>query len=195
MASTPVPPARRQRSFAGPIVLIIVGVIFLLGNIGVLTWARIFYGFARFWPVLLIIWGIVKLWEYFQAQRAGYPSPGIGAGGVFLLLFVVFFGMIASLAARHAPHMPPIMIDGEQFSIFGNSYDFKDEVEQPFTAGSSIEINGERGDIIVIPWDEPRVKVVADKRIRASNEEEARRAHERAKTSISVGGRTLAINA
>ena len=194
MASTPVPTVRRQRSFAGAIVLIILGVIFLLGNIGVLTWQNIFLGFARYWPVLLIVWGIVKLLEYFHAQRSGYAASGIGAGGVFLLVFVVFFGMIASVAARHAPHVP-IEVDGEPFSFFGTAYSFQEEVEHPFVSGNNIEVKAVRGDVTVIPWDEPRVKVVVDKKVRASNEEEARRAHERAKVSISPLGGTIAINA
>lgn len=195
MASPPVPTVRRPRSFAGPIVLIILGVVFLLGNIGVLTWANIFYGFARYWPVLLIVWGVVKLLEYFHAQRSGYAAAGIGAGGVFLLVFVVFFGLIASTAARHAPNIPPIDIDGEQFTIFGTTHTFQEEVEHAFTPGDSIEVNGGRGEITVIAWDEPRVKVVAEKRVRAGNENEARNVHEKAKISISQLGRTLSINA
>jgi hypothetical protein len=192
MASTPVPTVRRQRSFAGAIVLIILGVIFLLGNVGVLTWPKILYGFAKYWPVLLIIWGIVKLLEYFHAQRSGYAAPGIGAGGVVLMVFVVFFGLIASTAARHAPH---IQVDGEPFSFMGTAYSFQEELEQPSVPGNNIEVNGVRGNVTVIPWDEPRVKVVADKRVRAGSEEEARRAHERAKISISQVGDTIAINA
>lgn len=198
MASAPVPRVPRRRSFAGPIVLITLGIIFLLGNVGMLSWPRIFYWFAHYWPVLLIIWGVVKLVEYLQAQRAGYASQGIGAGGVFLLLFIVFFGMIATVAARHdwSQMRDGISInDNDVFSFFGNAYNFQEAVEQPFTAGSKVEVNNDRGDISIVAWDEPRIKVVADKRVTANNENEAQRIHERVKPTITAAGRVITVSA
>lgn len=51
----PLPP-RRRRSFAGPVVLIILGIVFLLGNMHLLSWARLGTWFAHYWPLLLILW-------------------------------------------------------------------------------------------------------------------------------------------
>lgn len=51
---------RRRRGFVGPLILIAVGVIFLLGNLGVLSfsaWEVIF----RLWPVVLITIGLEVL--------------------------------------------------------------------------------------------------------------------------------------
>src|ERR1700719_3249762 len=95
------PPLRpRRRSFAGPIVLIIMGVVFLMGNLHMLSWKRLGTLFAHYWPALLILWGVIKLIEYQQAQRDGVPARGIGAGGVFLVIFIVFFGLIATHVER-----------------------------------------------------------------------------------------------
>src|SRR5438067_470756 len=84
MASAPTPYVRppRRRSFAGPIILITIGIVFLLGNMGLLSWHGIGLWFAHFWPLLLILWGGIKLIEYYLAQRAGERAAGIGAGGV-----------------------------------------------------------------------------------------------------------------
>ena len=49
----PLPP-RRHRSFAGPFVLIVVGVIFLLGTMRILSVGRLAHLFANYWPVLLL---------------------------------------------------------------------------------------------------------------------------------------------
>src|ERR1051326_5170080 len=108
MASTvqappPAPPARPPRyrgSFAGPVVLIIVGIFFLLSNMGVISWHNFALWFSHYWPVLLIVWGIIKLIEYQQANRAGERARGIGAGGVMLVVIVVVAGLIASEASR-----------------------------------------------------------------------------------------------
>ena len=52
-----VPPRRPRRSFAGPFVLIVLGIVFLLGNLHMLSWMRLGTLFAHYWPLLLILWG------------------------------------------------------------------------------------------------------------------------------------------
>src|SRR5579872_7608612 len=100
-SQVPVPPLPpRQRSFAGPIVLIILGIVFLLGTMRVLSVGRLAHLFANYWPVLLIIWGIIKLVEHMQAQREGTRSSGIGGGGIVLIVMIVVFGLIATQLER-----------------------------------------------------------------------------------------------
>ena len=69
--------------------LILIGVLFLLGTMGILDIHHLGSLFARFWPALLILWGILKLIEYEQAKRYGQPARGIGVGGIFLMLFLI----------------------------------------------------------------------------------------------------------
>ncbi len=91
---TPVPPPYRyRRSLAGPIVLIVIGCVFLLHNFGVRV--PVWHAFGRYWPLLLILWGVVKLVEHAAANRQGYRATGIGGGSVLLLLIIV-----VGLAAR-----------------------------------------------------------------------------------------------
>src|ERR1700726_3981703 len=94
----PVRPPRPPRSLAGPGVLIVIGIFFLLGNLHILYWQDLVRGFAHYWPVLLILWGIIKLIEYQQANRSGTRPAGIGAGGVLLVIFLVVAGLIATQA-------------------------------------------------------------------------------------------------
>ncbi|MGD0757908.1 MAG: DUF5668 domain-containing protein, partial [Candidatus Sulfotelmatobacter sp.] len=98
MMPNPGLPPRRRRSFAGPVVLIIVGVVFLLGNMHLLSWSSLGIWFAHYWPVLLIVWGVIKLAEHMQAQRSGQRAPGIGAGGILLVVLIVIFGLTATQA-------------------------------------------------------------------------------------------------
>src|SRR5512143_1324577 len=98
MASpAPIPPTppRARRSMAGPVVLILLGILLLLANMGKLPWQTLGTWFAHYWPVLIIIWGVIKLIEHQQAQRQGLRPPGIGAGGVFLLIVLIVFGLAA----------------------------------------------------------------------------------------------------
>src|ERR1700687_6359469 len=96
----PPPPPRPHRSIAGPVVLILMGVLFLWGTMGILEIHSLGRLFARFWPALLILWGVIKLIEYEQAKRLGHPARGIGVGGVFMMLFLIGAGLIATQIAR-----------------------------------------------------------------------------------------------
>ena len=117
------PPLRPRRSLAGPFVLIVLGIVFLLGTMGVLQWYRLGTLWAHYWPVLIILWGVIKLLEYHQAQRDGTRPSGIGAGQVFLLIVVIFFGLAATQAARFnwGEIRDQINIDDGDFPLFRNS--------------------------------------------------------------------------
>ena len=54
----------------GPLLLIVIGVLFLLNNMypGV-------FRFGKMWPVILIVIGLSKVIEYFQAPKQG-PEQG-----------------------------------------------------------------------------------------------------------------------
>src|SRR5579864_9596048 len=119
----PLPP--RQRSFAGPVVLIIVGIVFLLGTMRVLSVGKRAHLFASYWPVLLILWGVIKLAEHQQARRQGTRASGIGAGGVFLVIMIVVFGLIASQLQRvnWSGLRDEINVDDGDFpNIFGETF-------------------------------------------------------------------------
>jgi hypothetical protein len=54
------------RSFTGPVMLIVVGVIFLCGEYTP-------YGFVTLWPVLLVVAGVLLLAQY-GASREGHTT-------------------------------------------------------------------------------------------------------------------------
>ncbi len=198
----PPPPrrVRRPRSIAGPIVLIVLGVIFLLGNFGVLTWARIGLLFARYWPLLIILWGVVKLIEHYNARREGYVPSGIGLGGVFLLALLVVCGLAATKAARVNWNQVGNQFDIDEgdfhfFGPFGHPYDYSDELTQDFPAGASLRVVSDRGNITVLPWDEKQIKVEVHKRVFSDSQGNADKVNSSTRPTITVSGETVTVNA
>ena len=53
----------------GPVMLIVIGVLFLLNNLFPYE-----FRFGRMWPVILIVIGITKVVEYFQAHPEKPPE-------------------------------------------------------------------------------------------------------------------------
>ena len=181
---------------AGPVVLIVLGVLFLLANSHVVQWSRLWFWFGRWWPVLIILWGVVKLIEYFRARDGGYRMRGIGVGGFFLLFWIVVFGMGArhSSAWMNSDNGP--QWDWDWGGAFGSGYDFTDELApQPVKPGSSVQVASDNGDITISTWDEQQIKVVGHKHVTANDQNEANSMADRTKPVISGSADGLTVNA
>jgi DUF4097 and DUF4098 domain-containing protein YvlB len=178
-------------------VLILIGVIFLLGNMHYLSWQSLHHYFARYWPALLILWGAVKLLEHWQDNRAGLPSRGIGAGGVVLIIFLVLFGMgfTASDNINWNALRGQMEIDDDLGGLFGNSYTYSATVEQAFAPGSDLKVVSDRGDVVVNTWAEPKIKVVVRKKVVADNEQQGKKIDGETQPTFITGGSTVTLNA
>jgi hypothetical protein len=197
---TPPPPLRPQRSIAGPVVLILIGLMFLFGTMGIMDIHRLGSLFARFWPALLILWGVLKLIEYEQAKRHGQPARGIGVGGVFLMLFLIVAGLVATQMERvnwkNLGEHIQIGDDEGLDEIFGGStFDYSDELTQEIPAGSSLHVNDDHGTITINVSDGKTMKVSVRKKVRAEKEKDADSYNTRTKPTISVVDKIVTLDA
>jgi DUF4097 and DUF4098 domain-containing protein YvlB len=197
---TPPPAPRPHRSIAGPVVLILMGVLFLCGTLGVLNWHSLFDFFTRYWPALLILWGVLKLIEYEQAKRLGQPARGIGVGGVFLMLFLIGAGLIATQAARVdwknlGEHIQLGDNQGLDEIFGGSTFDYSDELSQEIPAGSILHVNDERGTITVNVGDGKTMKVSVRKKVRTEKEQDAENYNSKTKPQVTVGDKVVTLNA
>jgi DUF4097 and DUF4098 domain-containing protein YvlB len=192
------PPPRYRRSMSGPVVLIAVGVVFLLGTMGVLNWQNLGHWFAHYWPLLLIISGVIKLIEYQQAQRQGARAPGISAGGVFLIIGIIICGLIATQATHinWGELGSQINIDnGDDFPIFGSKFNYDDQLAQAFPAGASLRVTDTRGAVNISASEDDQIRVVVHKRISAESQSEADKWNAGTKPQITVSGSVVTLNA
>src|SRR6266853_1479146 len=130
-------------------------------------------------PVVLILMGVIKLIEYEQAKRLGQPARGIGVGGIFLMLFLIGIGLIATQAARVdwkslGEHIQLGDDQGLDELFGGSTYDYSDELSQEIPAGSTLHVNDEHGTITVNVGDGKTMKVSVRKKVRAEKEQDAK---------------------
>jgi DUF4097 and DUF4098 domain-containing protein YvlB len=183
---------------AGPVVLIILGILFLLGNMGVLHWSMLRHWFANYWPLLIIVWGVIKLVEYQQAQREGERPRAIGAGGVFLLIVLIVFGLAAKQAetVNWSGIRDSIDIDDDNFALFGTSYSYDDSLKQDFPAGANLHVVDDRGAVTVNTAENSnQIEVAVHKRVVADNQQDADKWNGQTKPTISTSGNTVTLNA
>jgi len=195
----PLPPRRHRRSFAGPFVLIVLGIVFLLGNLHMLSWMRLGTLFAHYWPLLLILWGVIKLIEHQQAQRDGLPARGIGAGGVFLVIVIVVCGLIATQAARFnwsGVRDNLNFDDGDLNNIFGETYNFDDHLEQDIPpAITGLRVNNDHGGVRVSVATDNKITVVVRKHVGAESQSDADKYNAETKPTITTAGGLLTLDA
>src|SRR5215467_738259 len=199
-SQVPVPPPLppRQRSFAGAVVLIIIGVVFLLGTMRVLSVGKLAHLFASYWPVLLILWGVIKIIEHQQARHQGTRASGIGAGGVLLVVMIVVFGLIANQLERvnWSGLRDQINIDDSDFTgMFGDTFNFDDHLEQSFPGDASLKVIDNHGAVSVHASDDDKITVVVRKRIGAENQSDADKYNTDTKPTITVIGGLVTVDA
>ena len=164
---------RRPASIFTGLVLLLFGVLFLVrnfrGDIG------IGHIFRTWWPLLLILWGLIKLYERMAAQRQGTTAPRtISVGEVFLVLGLV---TLVGLVVAKEKLEPEIRGNPELHDIFGgNTYTFDvTAAPKPVPPNARIAVRTTRGDITIRAEDTAEVQATATKRVNAWSESEAER--------------------
>ncbi len=149
----------RRTSVIGPVLLITVGVIFLLVQIGRLPATALWFWFARWWPLLLVLFGFIRLFEWLLDQRARAnangtltPQRSLGIGVSFLLALLVIAGVASSIARNKAGHLlgPNFEINGDNIEQFlGDKHESTQTLGEPCPPGTSVTINNARGNVTI----------------------------------------------
>lgn len=189
------PPYRYRRSIVGPVILITLGLVFLLRNMGVRI--PFWHWFGHWWPLLLILIGVIRLIEHSMAQRAGYRRVGLGTGSILLLILIV----VAGLSAHYSSDIDwggvrdQIQMDDNLGGIFGNAYTFDDTVEQAFPAHGSLRVVCDHGTLNISPATDDKLRVVVHKKLYAKSQDDANKYNQGTKAEVTVTGNTVLLNA
>jgi hypothetical protein len=179
----------RRGSIFWALTLIGVGVIFLWENFNpeIHPWQVI----AKFWPILIIFWGLSKLVDYIQAHAhpETTPPPLFTPSEVILLVLILALGtLVSKIVLRPWQQWPYSMggdVDNEGFArLFMNSYTYTQTFSHPAHAQSHILIVDRYGDVEVHGTDQTMVDGVVKKTIWAPNEEDARKLSDQLKIEL-----------
>jgi DUF4097 and DUF4098 domain-containing protein YvlB len=174
--------ATRARSgglFSG-LVLISVGILLLLHNYGRLDLHDFF---VRWWPLIIIFWGAVKLYERTAGRRFGGSDGGRATGNeAGLVVGMVALVAIVALVEHGREKFGPVIDPGESFS-----YDL-DVAPKKIPANARVMVRNGRGDISVRGSDSGEIRVTAKKTVRAWSETDAARISEPVNVAIEQNG-------
>lgn len=203
----------RRGSIFWALTLIAIGALFLYHNLNpsIRPWQLI----AKYWPVLIIFWGLSKLIDYLHARaHPDTAAPSLfSAGEVILLIVILLLGTaLSKVLLRPTGEWPAVlgMTDQQFADLFFNSYTFTQKVSQEVKGSPRILIVNRRGNVDIHGSDQADIGAVIQQTIWAENESAARRIADRLKfhftesdgqyelgsnlDSLPHGGRTIRLD-
>lgn len=175
----------RRRSLTGPLLLLVIGGLFLWRNLHPET--PVFELVAQYWPFLLIAWGLLRLIEVLFSRGEGWRSTFTG-GEIVLIVLICVAG--SGLWAAHT-HGARFVVGGLDW--FGEQYDYPVSAQAAAANMKRIVFEDTRGNIKVTGVDGQDVTINGHKMIRAYDRNAADRSNEHTPVEIVPQGDRLLI--
>lgn len=152
---------QRPSSLLGPLLLISIGVFALLIELGHINSPHALDLLARWWPLLLVGAGLVRLAEWIADQRRRenavalgqpYAPRALGSGVVLLLLALIVAGIVSNLVRHNPGQMLGRNFDLNQDDwnqFVGDKHEGDTTLEHICPDGTVLTVDSPRGDITV----------------------------------------------
>jgi DUF4097 and DUF4098 domain-containing protein YvlB len=180
----------KHRSITGPVLLVVVGFLFLVNNV----WRDVpFWSIAwQYWPLLLIVIGVIGLVEALYYASRGYPNPPrplAGAGVFWIVMLIAFF----SWAGSHGNvNIGPFT---RGIHILGADYEYNVSETGVSTGVTRVVLDNLHGSISLKGGDGGNLLVSGRKTIRAFSRADADRADQQSPIKMDRQGDLLIIRA
>jgi DUF4097 and DUF4098 domain-containing protein YvlB len=162
--------SRTSGLFSG-LVLISAGLLLLLHNYGHLDFGAFF---LHWWPLLIIFWGLVKLYERTVGRRFGGSDGGAVTGGEVMLVL----GMLALLGLVVGYDYTKQKV-GERLDIDVSGDDHTFDIEAPsamtIPANARVSVKLGRGELTIRGSEDAQVRISAKKNAKTWSDSEAER--------------------
>ncbi len=159
----------RSRSITGPLLLVIIGFLFLVNNI----WRDLsFWRLAwDYWPILLIVIGVVGLVEalYHASQGVANPPRPLSGGGVFWIV-ILLAGF--SWMSHGNVHIGPFT-NGGLNSMLGKEYTYEVDKTGASEGVTRLVLDNLHGNLSLKGEQGGEVKVTGRKTVRAFSQSDA----------------------
>lgn len=149
----------RRTSIVGPLIVIAIGVVFLLVELGRLPGTLLLLWFARWWPLLLVLFGVIRLIEWIFDQRAHAradgaltPQRNLGIGVSVLLLLLVIAGVASGIARNKAARLlgPNFELNQDNLEQFlGDKHQSTETLTAACPDGTSVTIDNPHGNVTI----------------------------------------------
>lgn len=184
----------RPRSLIGPLLLIALGVLLLMNTLR--PELPMLELLARYWPYLLIGWGLLRLAEILVWRWRGLPLParGLSAGEWTAVVFICLIGSGLYAANRSRFWERLSGLASRRVEVFGHPYDFPiAEQRRPAPKAPRVFLENLRGNARITGAESLEIRVSGRKTIRALQETDAAEADRNSPLELSVSGDQIVL--
>lgn len=196
----------RRTSIVGPLLLIVIGVVFLLIQTGRLPAVAFWDWYGRWWPTILVGAGVILLaewaWDQYRLRDPNAPQyrRTLGGGVFLLLLLVAITGIAGRQFHNHwggddrlwsGLHIGPDNID----EFLGDKHEFDQTLDLPMNSGSALEITNPRGDVTLSGTsDDGHIHIAVHKQVYSRSDSDADSKAQQLQPRSETGGSTLNLS-
>lgn len=182
----------RRASIAGPIILIVVGLLFLLRNF--IPGLQLLDLLSQYWPYGLIAWGVLRLVEVLVWNQKGQLTArqGVTGGEWVMVVFICLVGTSLFWGIKQR-NVWGNRISLGAWELMGEAYEYP--VTGTLAAGKAprILIDNVRGNTRITGIDSEEVRVSGTKTIRAMSREDADRDDKKSDFQLVREGDTIVV--
>lgn len=182
----------RRGSLFAPLLLIGLGALLLARNI--YPDLKLLDYMARFWPVLLILWGVLRISEIaiWAATDKPLPPRGISQGEWVLVVVLCLFGATLH-AVRGFSGWFPGTIELGGLDVFGETYDYPITGTVAATPSTHVVLENFRGNARISGLDTQMVSVTGHKTVRSMDQDGADKTNREAPLELAGGPGNIVI--
>ncbi len=180
MSETRETPPRSGCSLIAGVLLVGLGALFLWNNLVsdssmARFLSRTLVWFSIYWPVLLIAWGVFKVYRRFTAPELARVS----LGEVLALMLILGAGLCLRAGRRALEEVSSKVSWNEMLGVLGSDvlgpvHEFTEIRSFPLSA-KRLTIDNLRGSLVILGTDGPELGLVLTKRVHEFSESEAAR--------------------
>jgi DUF4097 and DUF4098 domain-containing protein YvlB len=193
--------ALRRGSILGPLLVVAIGVMLLLIRLGNVPFYSFEAWYSRWWPLVFVGAGLVLVLEWafdHHSTLEGVPfvRRGLGAGPIFLLILLALTGVCIESMHDGWGVLSHAHINSEDLGEFlGERHDFEQEIDQPFPAGTTLNVENPHGDVTIAGKSgDDKIHIVVNKQVYSWNGSDASSRADQISPHISLDGGTLNVS-
>ena len=170
---------RSRGSIVGPLLVVSIGVVFLLVQLGKLSAMQTWQWYGQWWPLFLVGVGLVLLieWGFDRFGEQNGPRRSLGAGVIFLLVLVAGVGATvnANTRAGHGLLIQGLHLDPDNINeLLGDKHESDQSTVEALTPGAALSVENPHGDLTIAGTsDDGQVHLQLHREIYSRSDEQA----------------------